>query len=598
MLIIDEVSMVKSDFLYLLDLRLQELKQNNKPFGGVSILAFGDFCQLRPVKGRFVFEVPINKDFRTTNNFGSRWDMFQCVELVKNHRQGKDHEYADLLNRARTGDHTKEDMELLKSRVRPPGHPDLENASLYIIPTKKPCAIMNDIYIKKLTGEMITATAYHHHNLNKKFKPRLDPVDDTVGGTGFVNELKIKIGAQIMLIYNVNTIDGLTNGQLGVVKHVIRDKNGILDKIIIKFKNPKAGKENRDKFKKILKDYPECSVIERVSMQYQLRDKNDVGASAKVIQFPIKLSMATTAHKVQGLTIPSPSIVVVDIQKCFEASQAYVMLSRVQCIEQIYILGDFMESKIKASPAGQRELTRLHKISKNNNPTPWEQDGRTIIKIAAFNCRGMVADKRFKSAVSTDDKLWIGNIVHLSEISLNKDMDTVGRQIEGYGAHFCLVGKGKGMATYVRNLFEHAEDIIEDNLQITKFTSDEVDSISCYRSGGKSIPDTAQKIGILINLEKPTVITGINICQFCILNNNFFFTGDFNVSADTSNGITAFLEKLGFQQLVFEPTHIGGNILDHVYWRDPTGAWNPPDVARYAAYYSDHDATLVTLKMR
>ena len=144
--------------------------------------------------------------------------MFQCVELVKNHRQGKDHEYADLLNRARTGDHTKEDMELLKSRVRPPGHPDLENASLYIIPTKKPCAIMNDIYIKKLTGEMITATAYHHHNLNKKFKPRLDPVDDTVGGTGFVNELKIKIGAQIMF---VNNIDGLTNGQLGVVKLVI-----------------------------------------------------------------------------------------------------------------------------------------------------------------------------------------------------------------------------------------------------------------------------------------------------------------------------------------------------------------------------------------
>ena len=505
--------MVKSDFVYLTDLRLQELKENKKPFGGVSILAFGDFCQLRPVKGRFVFETPINENFKTTNNFGCRWDMFQCVELVENHRQGKDHEYADLLNRARTGDHTKEDMELLKSRVRPPGHPDLENASLYIIPTKKPCAIMNDIYIKNLPGPMITATAYHHHNLNKKFKPRLDPVDDTVAETGFVNELKIKIGAQIMLIYNVNTLDGLTNGQLGVVKHVIKDKNGNLDKIIIKFNNPKAGKENRDKFKKILKDYPECSVIERVSMQYQLRDKSDNGTSAKVIQFPIKLSKATTAHKVQGLTIPSPAIVVIDIQKCFEASQAYVMLSRVQCIEQIYILGDFDESKIRASPAGQRELTRLHKISKNNNPTPWEQDGQTLIKIAAFNCRGMVADKRFKLCISNDDKIWLGNIVHLSEISLKKDMDTERRQKEGYEAHFCLVGTGKGLATYVKNQFDHDEDIIEDNLQITKFTSDEVDSISCYRSAGKSIPETAQKIVNLINLEKPTVITGEDICH-------------------------------------------------------------------------------------
>ena len=58
------------------------------------------------------------------------------------------------------------------------------------------------------------------------------------------------------------------------------------------------------------------------------------------------------------------------------------------------------------------------------------------------------------------------------------------------------------------------------------------------------------------------------------------------------------LKKLGFQQLVCKPTHIGGHILDHVYWRDPTGAWNQPDVARYSAYYSDHDAMLVTLKKR
>ena len=57
-------------------------------------------------------------------------------------------------------------------------------------------------------------------------------------------------------------------------------------------------------------------------------------------------------------------------------------------------------------------------------------------------------------------------------------------------------------------------------------------------------------------------------------------------------------KNLGFKQLVRQSTHIGGNILDHAYWRDPTGAWNQPDVARYAAYYSDHDAILVTLKKR
>ena len=42
-LVIDEVSMVKSDMIYQLDLKLQELKERvGTPFGGVSIVLFGD----------------------------------------------------------------------------------------------------------------------------------------------------------------------------------------------------------------------------------------------------------------------------------------------------------------------------------------------------------------------------------------------------------------------------------------------------------------------------------------------------------------------------------------------------------------------------
>ena len=37
MIIIDEISMVKSDMLYQLDLRLQEISQKFIPFGGISI---------------------------------------------------------------------------------------------------------------------------------------------------------------------------------------------------------------------------------------------------------------------------------------------------------------------------------------------------------------------------------------------------------------------------------------------------------------------------------------------------------------------------------------------------------------------------------
>ena len=50
MIIIDEISMVKADMLYQLDLRLQEIKERiGVPFGGISIICFGDILQLQPV---------------------------------------------------------------------------------------------------------------------------------------------------------------------------------------------------------------------------------------------------------------------------------------------------------------------------------------------------------------------------------------------------------------------------------------------------------------------------------------------------------------------------------------------------------------------
>ena len=81
-IIIDEVSMVKSDMLYQLDLKLQELKEvEGIPFGGVSILAFGDLLQLRPVLGSFPFEKPKNKEFHATFHLNNRWEMFKVLNL-------------------------------------------------------------------------------------------------------------------------------------------------------------------------------------------------------------------------------------------------------------------------------------------------------------------------------------------------------------------------------------------------------------------------------------------------------------------------------------------------------------------------------------
>ena len=120
MIIIDEVSMVKADMLYQLDLKLQELKEKvGIPFGGVAILDFGDILQLRPVMGAFAFEKPKNPEFHATFKLHNRWEKFQVLNLEINHRQGEDKEYAETLNRIRVRKMNEDDITKLKTRVRP-----------------------------------------------------------------------------------------------------------------------------------------------------------------------------------------------------------------------------------------------------------------------------------------------------------------------------------------------------------------------------------------------------------------------------------------------------------------------------------------------
>ena len=39
----------------------------------------------------------------------------------------------------------------------------------------------------------------------------------TIENTNFLQELNLKVGSRIMIIYNVNIPDGLVNGQMGTV---------------------------------------------------------------------------------------------------------------------------------------------------------------------------------------------------------------------------------------------------------------------------------------------------------------------------------------------------------------------------------------------
>ena len=111
LVILDEMSMVKSDQLYQLHLRLVEITQNEEPFGGIAVMLCGDLLQLKPI-GNWVFQEPSSLEFRDFHATWSLWDTFEPHELKTNHRQGADKTYADLLNRIRIGQHTDADMKV------------------------------------------------------------------------------------------------------------------------------------------------------------------------------------------------------------------------------------------------------------------------------------------------------------------------------------------------------------------------------------------------------------------------------------------------------------------------------------------------------
>ena len=88
----------------------------------------------------------------------------------------------------------------------------------------------------------------------------------------------MKIGCKIILIHNM---DGLTNGQLGILIGTIKAEDGSISKCIVKFKKEKIGMKNRAKNQQYANKYPTGTVIEKVSFSYSL-SKKATTASSKI----------------------------------------------------------------------------------------------------------------------------------------------------------------------------------------------------------------------------------------------------------------------------------------------------------------------------
>ena len=84
--------------------------------------------------------------------------------------------------------------------------------------------------------------------------------------------------------------------------------------------------------------------------------------------------------------------------------------------------------------------------------------------------------------IKIDPTLLKADIIHLCETWIHPDQESVAQfHLEGFTVHLVSVGNGRGLATYTRGDFVHQEDRVDENCQITKFSSDTIDSIHIYR---------------------------------------------------------------------------------------------------------------------
>lgn len=301
LIIIDEVSMVRSDLMWAID---QSLRVNRgrprEAFGGVRLLLFGDLHQLPPViqgdvaqhlesehGGPFFFQVSALAEGAGVS----------LLELDRVFRQS-DETFVHVLNRIRDGDVTEDDLEVLNERTHPIR--TLSEGDPYVIltPTNAAAQRINMAFLDSLPTRERTYEA----GITGEYSAGAHPTDAS---------LLLKEGAKVILLRN-DPDKRWVNGTIARIarledKRVWIELDGKTHEL-----EPVSWEARRYAY-----DQSAEKIVENVTGTFR--------------QFPVRLAWALTIHKSQGLTLDK---VYIDLGRgTFAHGQAYVALSRCRSLE-------------------------------------------------------------------------------------------------------------------------------------------------------------------------------------------------------------------------------------------------------------------------
>lgn len=327
-LIIEEISMVRSDLLARLDRVLQFCLKRKAPFGGIPIVVVGDFYQLPPVvktqkeyeflikhlHGIFAFNAPV-------------WAKadFLNVELKTSHRQA-DGEFLGLLRAVRLNSEGLETLlPQLNSRVKLLPQPDARHLC---------CHRYRAEYVNRYFAERLLS--HEQIFIGKR--------DGNYPEEEWPAPISLKLKTEMFVLVTANDPEGYyVNGDLGVI----------------------VGLEPDCVCVRLLRG--PCVMVERntwFNYEYTI-GLDPLGGpclNPRIIgsftQIPVLPAYAMTVHKAQGQTLERVHLNL-DIYPCFAPGQLYTALSRVRSLEDLSLNRPILRGDVKVNERVRRFYEQL-----------------------------------------------------------------------------------------------------------------------------------------------------------------------------------------------------------------------------------------------
>lgn len=317
-IIIDEISMVRSDMLDLIDHKLKTILGNGKPFGGMQMVFVGDFFQLSPI-------VPHREKVEYKKRFGSEFCFASRVWQELNPT------IVELSEVMRQEDTTQ--VSILRSLRKKDKHFEVAVDRINSLTAQAPTEGTMSLCSFKKDAELINNFRYSN-NSEQEFKyPSITTGDFKQGDRPVPETVKLKKGCSVIIAANAPE-HGYFNGQRGIITD--------LQPLYVEVE---------------IEDGERIKVQAFLWQKMDLQNDPDTGRLERVIsgtftQMPLLLGYAISVHRAQGMTLGAYNLDL-GIKGAFAHGQTYVALSRAKDLSKIHLQLPLRKEDIIVKPEVQ-----------------------------------------------------------------------------------------------------------------------------------------------------------------------------------------------------------------------------------------------------